>query len=45
MLKSHTLVPDQEYSEILYELRPVLGPDGEPVEGLHNAWITLNNPG
>ena len=44
MLKSHTLVPDGDYTEILYELRPVLAPGGEPVEGLHNAWIRLNNP-
>jgi 6-oxo-cyclohex-1-ene-carbonyl-CoA hydrolase len=29
---------------VLYEKRPVLGSDGAPVAGLHNAWITLNNP-
>ena len=45
MLKSHTLVPDGEYCEILYELRPALDPAGKPVPGLHNAWIILNNPG
>ena len=44
MLKSHTLVPDGEFCEILYELRPVLDPAGNPVPGLHNAWIMLNNP-
>lgn len=44
MLNSHTLVPKQEYTEIIYELRPVLDPAGNAVEGLHNAWITLNNP-
>jgi 6-oxo-cyclohex-1-ene-carbonyl-CoA hydrolase len=44
MLKSHTLVPDGEYCEILYELRPALDPAGKPVPGLHNAWIILNNP-
>jgi len=44
MLNSHTLVTDVEYKEILYELRPVLDPAGNEVEGLHNAWITLNNP-
>ncbi len=44
MLNSHTLVTDHDYKEILYELRPVLDPAGNPVEGLHNAWIWLNNP-
>jgi 6-oxo-cyclohex-1-ene-carbonyl-CoA hydrolase len=44
MLKSHTLVPDGEYGEILYELRPALDLAGKPVPGLHNAWIILNNP-
>ncbi|MGD8868692.1 MAG: hypothetical protein PVI01_13725 [Gemmatimonadales bacterium] len=44
MLNSHTLVPDVEFKEILYELRPALDPAGQPVEGLHNAWIWLNNP-
>jgi 6-oxo-cyclohex-1-ene-carbonyl-CoA hydrolase len=44
MLKSHTLVTDVEFTEILYELRPVKDPQGNPVEGLHNAWISLNNP-
>jgi 6-oxo-cyclohex-1-ene-carbonyl-CoA hydrolase len=44
MLNSHTLVPKQEYKEIIYELRPVLDPAGNAVEGLHNAWISLNNP-
>jgi 6-oxo-cyclohex-1-ene-carbonyl-CoA hydrolase len=43
-LKSHTLVPSVDFQEILYELRPVLDPSGKPVEGLHNAWISLNNP-
>jgi 6-oxo-cyclohex-1-ene-carbonyl-CoA hydrolase len=44
MLKSHTLVHGLEFTEILYELRPALDPAGNPVEGLHNAWISLNNP-
>jgi 6-oxo-cyclohex-1-ene-carbonyl-CoA hydrolase len=42
-LTSHTLVPERDFSEILYELRPVLDPSGVPVEGLHNAWISLDN--
>jgi 6-oxo-cyclohex-1-ene-carbonyl-CoA hydrolase len=45
MLKSHTLVPDVAFREILYELRPARDPRGRPVPGLHNAWIILNNPG
>ncbi|MDH3292120.1 MAG: 6-oxocyclohex-1-ene-1-carbonyl-CoA hydratase [Gemmatimonadota bacterium] len=44
MLKSHTLVPDVEFEHILYELRPVKDPAGRPVDRLHNAWISLNNP-
>ncbi|MDH3271515.1 MAG: 6-oxocyclohex-1-ene-1-carbonyl-CoA hydratase [Gemmatimonadota bacterium] len=43
-LKSHTLVPDRDFREIGYELRPVLDPSGVPVDGLFNAWITLDNP-
>jgi 6-oxo-cyclohex-1-ene-carbonyl-CoA hydrolase len=45
MLKNHTLVPQQDYQEIGYELRPVLDQAGQPVEGLYNAWIILDNPG
>ncbi len=44
MLKSHTLVETPSFNEILYELRPVFDPAGQPVEGLYNAWISLNNP-
>jgi 6-oxo-cyclohex-1-ene-carbonyl-CoA hydrolase len=40
---SHDLV-EIEFKEILYELRPCLDNKGEPVKGLHNAWISLNNP-
>ncbi|MEE9561940.1 MAG: 6-oxocyclohex-1-ene-1-carbonyl-CoA hydratase [Thermoanaerobaculia bacterium] len=29
---------------MLYEHRPVVDRSGEPVEGLHNVWITLDNP-
>jgi len=43
-LTSHTLVPDRDFQEIRYELRPALDPDGAPAEGLHNAWISLDNP-
>jgi 6-oxo-cyclohex-1-ene-carbonyl-CoA hydrolase len=44
-LRSHTLVPDRHFTEIGYELRPALDPAGDPVEGLFNAWIALDNPG
>jgi 6-oxo-cyclohex-1-ene-carbonyl-CoA hydrolase len=42
-LISHDLV-EVEFKEIIYELRPCLDTSGNPVEGLHNAWIFLNNP-
>jgi 6-oxocyclohex-1-ene-carbonyl-CoA hydrolase len=45
MLKSHTLVPEQDFTDILYELRPARTPSGEEADGLYNAWIILNNPG
>ena len=44
MLKSHTLVETPSFQDILYELRPVFDPAGQPVAGLYNAWISLNNP-
>ena len=42
-LVNHNLT-DIDYTEIIYELRPCLDADGNPVEGLNNAWIFLNNP-
>jgi 6-oxocyclohex-1-ene-carbonyl-CoA hydrolase len=45
MLKSHTLVPDPDFTEIAYQLRPARAPGGEEAEGLYNAWIVLDNPG
>ena len=44
MLKSHTLVPEQAFTEIRYELRPAVDPAGRVAEGLYNAWIVLDNP-
>jgi len=45
-LKTHTLVPPREsYDDIRYELKPALDPDGSAVDGLYNAWISLDNPG
>ncbi|MFC2131599.1 6-oxocyclohex-1-ene-1-carbonyl-CoA hydratase [Bacteroidota bacterium] len=44
MLASHNLVDDVVYDDVLYELKPCLDFSGNPVEGVYNAWITLNNP-
>jgi len=43
-VKDHDLTDSFEPEGILYEERPVLDRSGEPVPGLHNTWITLNNP-
>ncbi len=42
--KNHDLLPDMEFSEIIYELKPCRDADGKEVKGLYNAWIILNNP-
>ncbi|HEX6137075.1 MAG TPA: 6-oxocyclohex-1-ene-1-carbonyl-CoA hydratase [Casimicrobiaceae bacterium] len=44
-LHSHDLVDDIGRPGVRYEKRPARRPDGTPVAGLHNAWITLDNPG
>jgi 6-oxocyclohex-1-ene-1-carbonyl-CoA hydrolase len=44
MLNSHTLVDGHKYEHIQYELRPVKDPAGNSVNGLHSAWIILDNP-
>ena len=41
---NHELVDFTEFSGVRYELRPAKAPDGTPVEGIHNAWIWLDNP-
>jgi len=43
-MKNHDLVEQQSPREILVERRPVLDQRGQPARGLHNVWITLNNP-
>jgi 6-oxo-cyclohex-1-ene-carbonyl-CoA hydrolase len=43
-MKDHNLLKDFIPREILVEHRPVHDRKGNPVEGLHNVWITLNNP-
>jgi len=40
----HNLGPTPEWSAILVERKPARGQDRAPVSGLHNLWITLNNP-
>ena len=44
----HDLVPDNEREavsdKVLYELKPALDGGGSQIDGLYNAWITLNNP-
>ncbi len=47
-LVDHALAPSAAQPEtgpaVRYELRPAKRPDGTPAEGLHVAWITLDNP-
>ena len=43
-MKDHSLSGFLDPKEILYEERPVRDASGEPVPGLHNVWIVLNNP-
>src|SRR5579863_4140655 len=44
MAKDHNLFETIRPCEILIDRRPVRDRFGNPVEGLHNLWITLNNP-
>jgi 6-oxo-cyclohex-1-ene-carbonyl-CoA hydrolase len=43
-LVDHHLVPPPASGKVLLEKRPALRPDGTPAPGLHNVWITFNNP-
>ncbi|MFH1421509.1 MAG: 6-oxocyclohex-1-ene-1-carbonyl-CoA hydratase [Planctomycetota bacterium] len=47
-LKNHQLFSDEYFSEtapgVKYEHKPVIDDKGNVVPGLHQAWITLNNP-
>ncbi len=43
--KSHELASPSFTDKVLYERKPVKNKKGEDVEGLHQVWITLNNPG
>jgi 6-oxocyclohex-1-ene-carbonyl-CoA hydrolase len=44
MTQNHNLVEGFSPRSILVEQRPARDRSGAPVEGLHNLWITLNNP-
>src|ERR1051326_5354034 len=43
-MKDHNLVENPARTSILVERRPVRTRDGGFADGLHNVWITLNNP-
>lgn len=43
-MKNHNLVETPVWKEILVEHRPARDREGKPVPGLHNVWLTLNNP-
>lgn len=43
-MKNHNLTESFHPQEIIVEHRPVQDMEGNPVEQLHNVWITLNNP-
>jgi 6-oxo-cyclohex-1-ene-carbonyl-CoA hydrolase len=43
-VNNHNLVESFPTRSILIERRAVKDRSGEPVEGLHNLWIALNNP-
>ena len=43
-MQDHNLVESFPKRFILVEQRPVKDRSGTPAEGLHNVWITLNNP-
>jgi len=43
-VNDHTLDRIGHPGQVRYEERPVLDESGSPVPGLHNVWITLDNP-
>jgi 6-oxocyclohex-1-ene-carbonyl-CoA hydrolase len=42
--KNHNLIENYPYQDIIFEKRPCLDLNGNPIKGLYNAWIVLNNP-
>ncbi len=43
-LVDHNLADVSDGNHVLYEKKSAKTPNGEPIEGLYHAWITLNNP-
>ena len=47
-LKDHDLWGDELFGTeppcVTYERKPIVDPQGSPVEGLYSAWVWLNNP-
>jgi 6-oxo-cyclohex-1-ene-carbonyl-CoA hydrolase len=43
-VKDHNLIANTDYQDIAVERRPLLDNHGNPVEGLYNHWIIINNP-
>jgi len=47
-LKNHAICGDEHFGTeapcTMYELKPIVDPNGNAVDGLYTAWITLNNP-
>lgn len=43
-LADHRIASSGQHPGIRYELRPAHRGDGRPAEGLHHAWIILDNP-
>jgi 6-oxo-cyclohex-1-ene-carbonyl-CoA hydrolase len=47
-LKDHDVGGDEFFGTeapcVLYEKKPIIDPQGNPVEGLYSAWVWLNNP-
>ena len=45
----HDLWKDEHFGTkppcVMFELRPLVNPQGEIIEGLNSAWVILNNPG
>jgi 6-oxo-cyclohex-1-ene-carbonyl-CoA hydrolase len=47
-LKDHDVGGDEFFGitppSVIYEKKPIVDPEGDPVEGLYSAWVWLNNP-
>jgi len=47
-IKDHFLWGDEHFSDeapgVIFEKKPIVDPQGKPVDDLYSAWIILNNP-